>query len=71
MGDITFTMKVSKASPKLFLACASGEHIKSVMLSATKSNGSKGNQAFLVWKFTDVWVSSFQVSSSGSNRNVP
>ena len=32
MQDFHFTMRTSKASPKLFLACASGEHIKDGIL---------------------------------------
>ena len=33
MHDFHFVMKTNAASPKLFLACASGEHIKKAVLT--------------------------------------
>lgn len=62
MNDFHFTMKVNKASPKLFLACAGGEHIKSAILVARKAG--KEQQEFLKWTFTDVLISSFQHGGS-------
>lgn len=60
--DIHFTMKTGKASPKLMLACATGEHIKEVVLTGEVS-GKKG-QKFLEIKMEDVLISSFQQGSS-------
>src|SRR6476646_843319 len=37
MQDFHFVMKVNKASPKLMLACASGEHIKKATLTCRKA----------------------------------
>src|ERR1043166_4955437 len=37
MQDFHFVMKVNKSSPKLMLACASGEHIKSATLTCRKA----------------------------------
>ncbi|WP_342816878.1 type VI secretion system tube protein Hcp [Nitrososphaera sp.] len=65
--DIHFTAKTSKASPKLMLACASGEHIKDAALVGELSG--KRGQKFLEIKLTDVLVSSYQ--SGGSDGNVP
>lgn len=65
--DIHFTAKTSKASPKLMLACASGEHIKDAVLVGELSG--KRGQKFLEIKLTDVLVSSYQ--SGGSDGNVP
>lgn len=64
-SDIHFTMKTSKASPKLMLACATGEHIKQVVLTGEVS-GKKG-QKFLEIKMEDVLVSSFQQGGSADN----
>ena len=54
MNDFAFTMSVNKSSPKLFLACANGEHIKSALLTCRKSG--KDQQEFLKITFTDVWI---------------
>lgn len=63
--DLHFTMKTSKASPKLMLACATGEHIKQVVLTGEVS-GKKG-QKFLEIRMEDVLVSSFQQGGSADN----
>jgi type VI secretion system secreted protein Hcp len=70
MKDFKVTMRASKASPKLFGACAKGEHIKEVRLEATRSGGNK--QKFLEIKLSDVLVSSFlSMGSSGSGDAYP
>ncbi|MGH2734688.1 MAG: Hcp family type VI secretion system effector [Actinomycetota bacterium] len=65
--DFHFTSRISKASPALMLACASGKHIKSAVLTARKAGGAQAE--FLVIKFSDVIVSSVQ--TSGSSDMVP
>lgn len=65
--DIHFTTKMNKASPKLMLACATGEHIKEVILTG-QLTGKRGQQ-FLEIKMTDVLVSSYQ--SGGSSGDLP
>ena len=67
--DFHFTMKVSKASPKLFLACAGGDHIKSALLTARKAG--KEQQEFFTVKFSDILVSSFQTGGSGGGDELP
>jgi type VI secretion system secreted protein Hcp len=62
MNDISFVMRVNKASPKLLLACASGEHIKSALLTCRKAG--KEQQEYLKIKFTDLLVSSYQTGGS-------
>jgi type VI secretion system secreted protein Hcp len=66
--DISFTASMSKASPKLFQACASGEHIKEVVLTAVKAD-KKDRQEYLIVKMTDVLVSSYQ--TGGSSGQIP
>jgi type VI secretion system secreted protein Hcp len=56
--DFHFVMKLNKASPKLFLACATGEHIGKAVFVQRKAGGSA--QEFLKWTFTDILVSSYQ-----------
>ena len=45
MQDFHFVMGVNKATPKLVLACATGEHIKSAILVCRKAG--KEQQEFL------------------------
>jgi type VI secretion system secreted protein Hcp len=66
MEDFKFTMKTNKASPKLFIACADGHHIKNAILTCRKAG--KGQQEYYIWKFTDLLVSSF--STGGSQGDV-
>jgi type VI secretion system secreted protein Hcp len=60
--DFVFVARVSKASPKLFLACANGQHIKSALLTCRRSGGAPFE--FLKIKLSDVVVSSYQVGGS-------
>jgi type VI secretion system secreted protein Hcp len=62
MQDFHFTMKVNKASPKLLLACATGEHIPDALLTCRKAG--KEQQEYLCFKFTDLLVSSYQTGGS-------
>ena len=70
MQDFHFVMTVNKASPKLFLACAQGDHIKGATFTARKAGG-KDQQEFLVYKFNDVLVSSYQTGGSGASETLP
>jgi len=69
MQDFHFVMKVNKASPKLFLACADGEHIKKAVLTCRKAG--KEQQEFLKVTMSDLLVSSFQTGGSGQSDIVP
>lgn len=69
MQDFTFTMRMNKATPKLVLHCASGEHIKSAVMTARKAG--KQQQEYLKLTFTDILVSSYQTGGSGDGDVVP
>jgi len=62
MNDFQFSMKVCKASPKLFLACANGEHIKNAILTCRKAG--KEQQEYLKWTFNNLLISSYQTGGS-------
>jgi type VI secretion system secreted protein Hcp len=66
--DLSFMMRISKASPALFLACASGQHIKEAKLVGRKAG--KAQQEYLTWTFSDVLVSSYQTSGSDGDDSV-
>lgn len=65
MQDFHFTMRVNKASPKLMLACATGEHIKEAILTCRKAG--KEQQEYLKIKFSDLLVSSYQTGGSAGD----
>ncbi|HEX8984504.1 MAG TPA: type VI secretion system tube protein Hcp [Bryobacteraceae bacterium] len=69
MQDFHFVMNINKASPKLMLSCANGEHIKSAILTCRKAG--KEQQEYLKVTFTDLLVSSYQTGGSGSSGVVP
>ena len=69
MQDFHFVMRVSKASPKLFQGCATGEHFKDATVVARKAG--KEQQEYLKIKLTDVLVSSYQQGGSGGSNVVP
>jgi type VI secretion system secreted protein Hcp len=58
MQDINFLKNIDKASAKLMLACASGQHIKSAILVGRKAG--KEQQEYLKITLSDVLVSSIQ-----------
>src|SRR5262245_35706568 len=66
--DFHFHTHISKASPKLFLACATGEHFKKAVLTCRKAG--KEQQEYLKITLTDVLVSSYQ-NGGGSGGVLP
>jgi type VI secretion system secreted protein Hcp len=69
MQDFHFVMKTNKASPKLLLACATGDHIKKAILTCRKAG--KEQQEFLKYTFHDLLVSSYQTGGSSSGDEIP
>src|SRR5215813_10313614 len=69
MQDFHFMMNVNKASPKLFLKCANGEHIKNAILTARKAG--KDQQDYLIVTFEDLLVSSFQTNGDAHANSLP
>jgi type VI secretion system secreted protein Hcp len=66
MNDVSFSEKLSKASPKLWLACATGEHIKTAVLTARKAG--KDQHDYLTVTFKDLIVSSYQTGGNGASK---
>jgi type VI secretion system secreted protein Hcp len=67
--DLHFVARVNKASPTLMLACATGKHLKEAVLTARKAG--KGQQEFLIFKFNDLIVSSYQTGASAQVDTPP
>ena len=69
MQDFHFLMNVNKASPKLFLACATGGHIDEAVLTCRKAGGKQ--HEYLVITMKDVMVTSYQTGGSAHGDVVP
>jgi type VI secretion system secreted protein Hcp len=69
MQDFHFTMKVNKATPKLILACAKGDHIPKAVLTCRKAGGKQ--EEFLKYIFSDVLISSYRTDGFGGSDIVP
>ncbi|MEO8050706.1 MAG: type VI secretion system tube protein Hcp [Acidobacteriota bacterium] len=63
MQDFHFNMHINKATPKLLLACATGDHIKKAVLTCRKAG--KQQQEFLKVTFSDLLVSSYSTGGGG------
>jgi type VI secretion system secreted protein Hcp len=69
MQDFHFVMKVNKATPKLMLACATGQHIKKAVLNCRKAGGKQ--EEYLSVTMSDLLVSSYQTGGSAGGDVVP
>ena len=68
--DFQFVARLSTASPPLFLAGASGAHIKEALLSGVRDAGKGKLSDFLKYRLRDVTVSTYQQSASEGDRPV-
>jgi type VI secretion system secreted protein Hcp len=69
LQDFTFVMLANKASPKLFLACCNGEHIKKAVLTCRKAG--KEQQEYLKVTLSDLLISSFQSGGPHKGELMP
>jgi type VI secretion system secreted protein Hcp len=69
--DFSFASFLQKSSPKIWLACATGEHIKSAVLTLRKAGGETSGIEFYKVTLSDVLVSSFQESGSDGGDDRP
>jgi len=65
-ADFMVMHTLDKASPKIALACAKGEHIKTVTIALNRAGGKK--EPFMEYKLEDVVISAVNIggSSQGS-----
>jgi type VI secretion system secreted protein Hcp len=61
-GDFSFMMRMNKATPKLMQACANGSHIEEAILTCRKAGDKQ--QEYMIYKFYDLLISSYQTSAS-------
>jgi type VI secretion system secreted protein Hcp len=67
MTDLHVSTTISKASPQLLLACASGKHVKSAVLTGRRAG--KAQADFLTFSLSDVLVSGYQ--TGGATADAP
>lgn len=68
-NDLSIVKAIDKASPKLALACANGEHLKGIRLELCRAGGDK--QPYMEYKFTDVLVTSFRPGGAAKSETIP
>jgi type VI secretion system secreted protein Hcp len=68
MDGVFCTMMHNKASPRLLLACASGDHIKKAKLICRKAGGRP--HVFYILTMTDVLIASYSVAG-GEGTIIP
>lgn len=66
--DLSLTTQLSKASPKLYLACATGDHIKKATLTVRKQG--KEAQEYYIITLEDVLVSGVQTGGAAGNSSI-
>ena len=69
LQDFHFTKKVDVASVNLFVACATGQHLASAILTCRKAGGTQ--EEYLVITLTDTMVSSYQTGGHAGSGVVP
>ena len=67
--DLHFTSRVNVASPNLMVACATGQHIKSAILTVRKAG--KEQQEYYTVKLSDMLVSSYQSGGAEGSNALP
>ena len=65
--DFSFTMPLSKASPSLMLACATGRHFPTATITCRKAGGSQQLE-FLKIKLQDILVSSYSTGGTDTGQ---
>lgn len=60
--DLVITKKTDAASPKLFLACATGQHIQQATLTVKRAG--PRSDVFLQYDLEDVLISSYQIGGA-------
>jgi type VI secretion system secreted protein Hcp len=69
LQDFHFTSKLSKASPLLLKACATGQHLKEALLTVRRGGGEgRGGNEYLKIKLSDILVSSLAPAGEATDE---
>jgi type VI secretion system secreted protein Hcp len=64
--DLSIVKALDKSSPKLYLACAKGDHLQDVTLELCRAAGNK--EKYMEFKLTNVIVSSASLGGGGGGE---
>ncbi|MEW6381899.1 MAG: type VI secretion system tube protein Hcp [bacterium] len=64
--DFSVVKMLDKATPKLALACSSGQHIKEITLELCRAGGDK--VPYMEYKMNEVLISSYSVGGAGGGE---
>jgi type VI secretion system secreted protein Hcp len=67
--DFSVAKRMDKSSPILFQHCATGKHTKQLSVSLCRATGEK--REYLLYKFSDVMVTSYQTGGSPEGEDIP
>jgi type VI secretion system secreted protein Hcp len=68
-NSFNLTKKVDASSPSLFLACCTGQHSPTAVVSIRKAGGTQ--EDYLIYTFTDTMIDSYQVGGSSGGSDLP
>jgi len=68
--DLSVVTPFSRASPRLMQACATGEHLRSAVLTGRRSGG-KAQFEFMTLTLSDVLVSAYRSGAASADKVVP
>lgn len=71
ISSFNIMKKTDVASTKLFENCCLGTHIPTLKVSMRKQTGVGGQEAFLIYDFSEVLVESIQWSGSSGGDDTP
>jgi type VI secretion system secreted protein Hcp len=71
MSDFSIMKSTDSSSPPLFQKCCDGSVIATGVVTLQKQTGAGGPIAYLVYNFTNVYVTSIQWSGSGGAGDTP
>lgn len=60
LADLRITTRISKASPKILAACATGQRLQSAVLSGVRPHGGRRSGVYLQYRLGDVTVTSVE-----------
>lgn len=63
--------KTDASSAQMFLNCCNGTHVEAMEVHCRKATGTGGQQDFLVYKFSPVFIESIQWSGSSGGDDTP
>lgn len=68
-GAFTVTHLLDKASPKLALACSTGEHLKDITIDVCRATGEGKGTRYMQYVMSDVIVSSVRIAGTSKGAD--